>query len=418
MIEVITLDNGLRVATETMSDVASVALGFWVGVGSRDEPASMAGASHFLEHLLFKGTPTRSAKDIAEAIDSVGGEMNAFTTKEYTAFYVRVLYQHVGLALEILTDIISSPMFRSHEVEAERKVILEEILMQLDEPSEVVHDLFLSSAFQGHPLARPVLGSEKSITSMTIEDINNFFTNYYHPSNMVFACAGRIERSLILEILNKNFAPKTTKKVIPFRNRPAELVQKTSLQSRDIEQVHLILGVRSLDRFDQDKWALNVLDQILGGGLSSRLFQQIREDLGLAYSVYTHSSFFHDAGVFGVYVATAASHVKQVIDLIVSNFNEVAKDGVGQKELNVAKASLQADLVMSLEDSGSRMTRIGQALLLQGHILSVEQIIEKIDQVDLERVCSVASKVLTNPKILTALGPIEQLDLDLAALIS
>ncbi|HUP69276.1 MAG TPA: pitrilysin family protein, partial [Acidimicrobiales bacterium] len=315
LIQATTLDCGLTVVTERMADVASVSAGFWVGTGSRDEDGALFGASHFLEHLLFKGTATRSARQIAEDVDAVGGDMNAFTTKEYTAFYLRVLDRSFDLALDILSDILWSPAFRPEEVEAERQVILEEILMRADEPADFVHEVFTEALFPDHPVGREVLGDEESIEAMVVADIAGFHARHYRPANMVFAAAGQLHHDAVVEGLEARFQG-VAGGAKPVRVAPKHPPQALAVDVRPTEQVHVVVGSRSLDSHDEDRYALSVLNHVLGGGLSSRLFQKIREERGLAYSVYSYRSGFADTGVLAVYAGTMPARMDEVLGLI------------------------------------------------------------------------------------------------------
>jgi predicted Zn-dependent peptidase len=309
------LDSGLRLVTERMPDVRSVAIGFWVDAGSRDEPPAIAGASHFLEHLLFKGTDTRSAQDIAEAIDAVGGEMNAFTTKEYTAFYVRVLDDSLDLAVDILSDIMWSPAFRPDEIDAERQVILEEILMHEDEPSDLVHDVFTEALYPGHPLGREILGTEATIEAMTRAEIADYFGEHYRPESIVVAAAGNVEHDALASAIDARYAGPTGAAPVA-RNGGLPAPQRLSVQKRPTEQAHVVVGARALDRDDPDRYALSAMNLVLGGGMSSRLFQEIREKRGLAYSVYSYRSAYQGTGALSVYAGTAPNRVREVLGIV------------------------------------------------------------------------------------------------------
>ncbi|HEX7275751.1 MAG TPA: pitrilysin family protein, partial [Acidimicrobiales bacterium] len=300
MLRTTRLDNGLQVVTEAMPDSHSVTLGFWVDAGSRDETPVEAGASHFLEHLLFKGTDTRSAKDIAESIEAVGGDMNAFTTKEYTAYYTRLLDEDVELGLDILCDIMDSPAFRGEEVDAERQVILEEINMNEDEPSDLVHELFHQTLYPDHPLGREVLGERSTITAMTPEQIRSYFDTRYRPPKMVLAAAGNVDHDTVAAGVARRFGGRpgdAPARVVPGL-APA---RRVGVVRRSTEQAHIIVGMRSITRDDDDRYALAVLNQVVGGGMSSRLFQEVREKRGLVYSVYSYRAAYLETGAFAIY---------------------------------------------------------------------------------------------------------------------
>jgi len=400
------LDCGITVVSEAMPEVRSVTAGFWVGTGSRDEPANLAGASHFLEHLLFKGTPSRSARSIAEAVDAVGGDMNAFTTKEYTSFYVRVLDEHMGLAFDILSDIFWDPAFRPNELDAERRVILEEILMREDEPADLVHEVFAEAIFPGHPLGREVLGDKSTVSAIARDDIAGFFAEHYRPVNIVFAAAGRLEHAEVVDGVQARFAgPSGGRR--PKRSAPDGAPVPVALHSRKTEQAHLVYGMMALDRHDEDRFALAVLNHILGGGLSSRLFQTIREERGLAYSVYSYRSSFDDTGSLSIYAGTTPARAEEVLGLICAEVEAVLEDGVSRRELEVAAGHLRGDLALSLEDSAGRMSRIGRSQLVHGEVLSVDEVVARIEAVTVDDVAAVAKRVLGNPPVLAVVGPFD-----------
>jgi len=401
------LRNGARVVTERMPDAHSVTTGFWVDAGSRDEVDGMAGASHFLEHLLFKGTERRTARDIAEAVEAVGGDMNAFTTKEYTSFYTRLLDEHLDLGLDILCDIMTAPAFRADEVEAERQVILEEILMHEDEPSDVVHDLFGEALFPKHPLGREVLGTAETITAMARDQIAGYFSSYYRPGAMVVAAAGNLEHDRIVEGLERRLAARSG-------NRPTRSVDGLApprsliVGARPTEQSHLVVGVRALSRGDDDRFALAALNQVLGGGMSSRLFQEIREKRGLAYSVYSYRSSYLESGSLAVYAGTSPVRSHEVLGLINQEFDSLVTDGITEHELELAKGHLKGSLALSLEDSGGRMNRIGRSELVHGEVLSFDELVARTEAVTLDDVARVIGRVLTGERVLAVVGPFDE----------
>jgi predicted Zn-dependent peptidase len=406
MIRTTTLDCGITVVTERMPDVRSVSAGFWVGTGSRDEPPALAGASHFLEHLLFKGTPTRSARRIAEDVDAVGGDMNAFTAKEHTAFYLRVLDESLELGLDILSDILWDPAFRPEEVESERQVILEEILMRADEPGDFVHEVFAEAVFATHPLGREVLGDEDRIQAMTPDDIRSFWAQHYRPGNIVFSAAGQLDHDALAAGVERRFAGERGGER-PARTAPGDVVDAVTISPQSTEQAHLVLGVRALTQDDERRYALSVLDHVLGGGLSSRLFQSIREDRGLAYSVYSYRASYQDAGALSAYAGTAVENAPQVYELMNEEFDRLAASGITARELEVAKGHLKGELALSLEDSGSRMHRIGRNQLVHGRVVTVDEVVGRIDAVTLDEVAEVAADVLARPRALAVVGPFD-----------
>ncbi|HWS45626.1 MAG TPA: pitrilysin family protein, partial [Acidimicrobiia bacterium] len=309
------LDSGLRVVTEALPELRSVTLGAWVASGARDESDPEWGASHFLEHLLFKGTADRSAREIAESIESVGGEMNAFTTHEITVFYVRVPDAHFERAFDVLADVLWNPAFRPDELESERRVILEEIGMRDDTPDDLVHDLFAGAMFPDHPLGREVLGSHDSITSMARADIAAYHEAHYRPSNVVLAVAGNITHDAVIDRVGARFPERAGTR--PARPRPsADAPRPVVVLARDTEQAHVVMGMRALSNTDPDRYALSVMNQVFGGGMSSRLFQEIREQRGLAYSVFSYPATFDDTGYLAIYAGTASERLRETLDLV------------------------------------------------------------------------------------------------------
>jgi predicted Zn-dependent peptidase len=401
------LDCGIRVVTESMPDVHSVTTGFWVDAGSRDETGELAGASHFLEHLLFKGTDARSARDIAEAIEAVGGDMNAFTTKEYTAFYTRVLDTDVDLSLDILSDIMWAPAFRVPEVEAERQVILEEILMHEDEPADLVHDVFTEALYPGHPLGREVLGDARTISAMSPDQIRSYFSDHYRPEAIVVAAAGALDHDHIADGVAARFRGPDGHR--PSRDMPPLAPsRRVVVNTRATEQAHVVVGARALPRDDDDRFALAALNQVLGGGMSSRLFQEIREERGLVYSVYSYRAAYIETGALAVYAGTSPGQVQEVLALVDDQLDSLASSGVTPRELDMAKGHLRGSLALSLEDSASRMTRVGRGALLHDHVMTFEELVERSDAVTRDDVSRVAQRVLGNDRVLAVVGPFEE----------
>jgi predicted Zn-dependent peptidase len=409
VIRTTTLDSGIRLVTEPMPDVASLSVGVWIGTGSRDETPEQAGVSHFLEHLLFKGTPSRTAREIAEEVDAVGGDMNAYTTKEYTTFYVRALAEHVELGLDILCDILCRPALRAEEVDAERQVILEEVLMHRDEPADVVQELFAGAMFPGHPLGREVLGEPEVIRNVTVPAIRSFFDEHYLPGNMVIAAAGDIAHDRLAESVEERFAGRHGGRP-PVRQAPREGPVPLAVESRETEQAQLVLGVGGPDRHSADRFTLAVLNHILGGGLSSRLFQEIREARGLAYSIGSDRTAYDDAGTLAISVGTSPENAQEVLGLCRAELDRMGAEGITPRELDVAKGHLRADMLLSLEDSGSRMSRIGTALQLFGDVMTIEELLASVESVTEEQVRSIAGRVLSNPRTLAVVGPFVESD--------
>jgi predicted Zn-dependent peptidase len=411
MIRTALLPSGLSLVTEDMDDARSVAIGFWVGTGSRDEDHDRSGSSHFLEHLLFKGTDTRSATAIAEAVDEVGGDFNAFTTKEYTSFYIRLLAEHVSLGLDILSDIMWRPALRPADLDAERQVILDEILMHADEPSDEAAEQSSAALFPGHPLGREVLGSHESVTAMTAERIREFFELHYRPGNMVVAVAGDLDHGAVADGIETRFVGQPGG-ATPDRRPPDGKVEPLLVTRRSTEQAHLVLASRSVDRFDPRRYALAVLNHVLGGGLSSRLFQEIRERRGLAYSVWSERVAYGDAGSVSVGMGTAPEHVPEVLDIVSSELELLGEKGITDRELSIAKGNLRAETLLACEDSGARMSRIGAGLLLHGEVLSVDVVLDRVAALTLEDVHAAAAELVAAPRTLSVVGPFEEADFD------
>ena len=401
-----TLDDGLTVVTERMADVRSVSIGFWVGTGSVDEPAAQAGASHFLEHLLFKGTDERSARSIALAVDSVGGDMNAFTTKEYTAFYVRLLADDAEMGVELLSDIMWSPAFRPDEFDSERQVILEEILMHADEPADLVHDVLAEALFPRHPLGREVLGDEDTVTAMTVDQVAAFHRHHYRPGNIVVAAAGAIDHDRVVAQLAARRAGPAGGGT-PTREAPVHQALPRLTVERVTEQTHLAVAVPGPDRDDEDRHAMAIVEHVLGGGMSSRLFQSIREERGLAYSVYSYRLGYQGAGALAVYAGTSPAQSGQVLALIGEELDRVAEEGITAEEMEAARGHLRGATALGLEDSGARMSRLGHSQLVHGRVLSLEEIDRRLSGLQLDHVNEVARRWLSRPRTVATVGPPE-----------
>ncbi len=403
------LPGGLRVVTEYIPSVRSASVGVWVGVGSRDEGSSVAGAAHFLEHLLFKSTPTRSAVEIAQAVDAVGGELNAFTAREHTCYYAHVLDSDVDLAIDLVADVVLRGSCAVEDVELERAVVLEEIAMRDDDPEDTLGDVFLSAVFGAHPVGRPVIGSVASVSAMTRSQLHSFHIRRYTPERMVVAVAGNIDHDEVVGLVREHFGAHLTRgrSAIPPRKGTGRVTGQPSVEvvNRDAEQTHLSLGVRVPGRHWKHRWALSVLNTALGGGLSSRLFQQIRETRGLAYSVYSTVDTFSDTGALSVYAACLPERFGEVARVTTDVLETVARDGITEGECRIAKGSLSGGLVLGLEDSGSRMNRIGRSELNFGEHRSIDKTLELINEVTLEEVNAVARKLLTRQYGAAILGP-------------
>lgn len=400
-----TLDNGIRVVTDTMPHARSVSTGVWVAVGARDEAAADAGVSHFLEHLFFKGSEQRSARSIAEAVDAVGGDLNAFTSREHTAFHSRLPADHWRLGFEILGDVLSAPALRAADVDAERQVILEELHAALDTPEDLVHMAAMEGLFPDHPLGREVLGDADTVTAMTRDRIADFFALHYRPENLVVAVAGRVGHDEVCAEVERCLAV-ATGGVRPRRAAPTPAVTPLQVQARDGEQVHLVLGWRGLAFDHPDRYALHVANQVLGGGSASRLFQSIREDRALAYSVYSWVSSYSDAGMLGAYVGTSPGRSAEVVEALDAELTRVAEEGVTSEELRVAKGFLTGATELGLEDSGSRMARLGRMVLSTGEVVSIDAQLSRLRAVTAQEVDALLRTLLAAPRSVAAVGPV------------
>jgi len=400
------LDCGVRLVSERMADARSASVGVWVGTGSRDEADELSGASHFLEHLLFKGTPQWSAAEIAEAVDEVGGDMNAFTTKEYTAFYVRTLSEDIVLGLDVLGAIMTDPALRPEDVESERSVILDEILMHADEPADFAAEQCTAALFPRHPLGREVLGTPESVTALGADEIRGFFDHHYRAANLVVAAAGDVDHDTLAVEVERRFSGRPGG-TAPDRVPPPDESEALVVTRRPTEQAQLVLGVRGPGRHAAERWALAVLNHVLGGGMSSRLFQEIRERRGLAYSIWSERTHYDERGSVTVHVGTAPEHAHEVLELIVAELDRIGASGITARELAVAQGHLRAETLLSLEDSGARMSRIGSSLLLHGHVLGVDEVLAKVAAVDLDDVAALASRLADAPRSLSVVGPFD-----------
>ena len=409
--------SGLRVLTERMPGVRSVALGFWVLAGSRDEPPPISGSSHFLEHLLFKGTRSRGARDIAEAFDAVGGEVNAFTAKEYTAFYARVRDRDLPMAVEHLSDMLRHSVLRSADFEAERRVILEEINVHEDAPDDLVHDLFTVTLWPGHPLGRPVLGTRQSIRAASREQVRRFYRRHYVPGNVVVVGAGNLRHETLLELLAEHMDTGRVRATGPslWNLREPGAAPAPSGRSlvkwRKTEQAHICVGTSGLSRTDPDRFAFGVVNIAVGGGMSSRLFQEVRENRGLAYSVYSYHSMYAEAGLFCAYVGTTPRRAKEVLSIVKGELQDVADRGLSSEEFERAKGHMKGSLVLSLEDPGGRMSRLGKSEIGHGETLTVNQLLARIEAVTEADARRAATRVLSQPMTVTVLGPFSRKDI-------
>ncbi|MEO8266852.1 MAG: pitrilysin family protein [Ilumatobacteraceae bacterium] len=398
------LESGLTVATEHVPGALSVATGVWVGVGSRDEPAELSGVSHFLEHLLFKGTPTRTSQEISRSVDRVGGDFNAFTSKEYTAYYCRLPARHAVFGVDLLGDVLIRPALRESDVDSERLVILEELAMDDDSPDDVAHRMFAAQLFVGHPLGRETAGDRETVQAITATDVRQFFESHYHAGSMVVTLAGPIDHDEALRLISNSFAEVRASGHRSSRHAPEAVGAHDSIDD-DTEQVHIVMGGRSLARGDDDREALDVVNHVFGGGLSSRLFEEIRERRGLAYSVYSGVSAYADSGAFQMYAGTQPEHGDEVIGLMRSELDRLISDGISDDELDVAVGYLTGAFELGLEDTGARMARNGGQLITTGSIRPIADQVARWAAVDQTAVKRTIDRVFTSDPIVVTVGP-------------
>jgi predicted Zn-dependent peptidase len=400
------LDNGIRVVSETIPSVHSVCIGIWVMAGSRDEPQGKNGISHFLEHMFFKGTARRTAKDIAIEVDSIGGELNAFTSREETTFYARSLDEHLPISLDLLSDIFLNSVLDPAEIEKEKKIILEEIKMVEDTPDDYIHDLFHITAWDGNPLGQPVLGRREAIESLERDDLIEYIEDYYHPEDIVISAAGNLDPDELLRLLDKNFG--SLKRVKRERGQILpRFIGNIHGKKKRLESVHICLGVEGFKHTHQDRYGLLVLNSILGSSVSSRLFQEIRERRGLAYSIFSYLVSYRDTGMLTAYAATDRSKIREVIGLILKELINLKKDMVGTDELRKAKEQLKGNLILSLESTINKMTQIARQEIYFGRNFPLEEIIQNIEAVTAEQVQKIANDLFREDYLaLTTLGPV------------
>jgi len=398
-----TLPNGVRVLTDSVPHAQSVALSVWVGVGSRDEPEADAGASHFLEHLLFKGTETLSAQELSIAVDSVGGEMNAFTANEHTTYFARVPAGELDLGTELLLDVVEAPALRDPDFESERDVILEELAAAADDPDDVASVALFEALFPGHPLGREVLGTEESIASLRRDSVAEFFDTWYRPASLVVVAAGRVTHDSVVEAVGSRFG--STLGPTPQRSAPTDGVVELTSLTRPVESVHLALGWRGVSASDDDRHALAVLHHVVGGGPSSRLFQEAREKRGLTYSIVSALSHNVDCGALTVHASTSTGKAGELMTVVDGVVGELAANGVTEGELDRAKRSIRGGCAIGYEDVGARMMRLGSDEVMRGTIDPVADELEQLDGVSAVDVARVARRVLGSPRSLAVVGP-------------
>lgn len=393
------LSNGIRVVTEKIPHVKSVAIGVWVETGSRYENKENNGTSHFIEHMLFKGTENRTAKEIAESIDDIGGQLNAFTSKECTCFYVKVLDNHLPIAVDVLSDMLLNSKFEEEEIVKEKSVVIEEINMYDDSPEDVVHDLLTKTIFDGNSLAFPILGDLKSVKNLNRKQIVDFFMSHYIPQNTVISIAGNFDTKEIRKLLEAQFGHWNTEGIVSEIEDTPKLIQRLRSKGKETEQLHLCLGLEGVSQGSDELYSLLVLNNVFGGSMSSRLFQRVREERGLAYSIFSYPSSYKNTGIFTIYAGLNANQFLNVTELILDDIKEIKKMYLNQTEIFKSKEQLKGNYILGLESTSSRMTSLGKAELLFGKTYSPKEILHKIDAVTLDSIKDVTDKVFDFDKL-------------------
>jgi predicted Zn-dependent peptidase len=413
------LDNGLRILTERMTQVRSISIGVWLTRGSRHESAERGGIAHFVEHMLFKGTATRSAEDIAQAIDSIGGQLDAFTAKEYASYYIKVLDEHLPLAIDILSDIVRNPAFSPDDIAREKKVVIEEIKMVEDTPDDLVHELFTQGFWENHPLGRPILGTRETVESFNVDLLRSYFANAYTPRNLIVSAVGNLDHGRVRELVAEKFGSLESIGEA-FGEQAPKVVPKILIRNKELEQSHLCLGASSYPQNHDDRYSSYVLNTLLGGSMSSRLFQNVREKRGLAYAVFSGLSAYRDAGSFTIYAGCSNEAVGEVIDLVVEELRAVKQAPVSDAELQRAKDHLKGSLMLSLENTASRMSHLARQEIYFDRQFGLDETLQGIERVTSAEVQRVAADLFRNGALAaTVLGnvnglqiPRERLDLD------
>jgi len=399
------LDHGLRLITESMPQVRSVTVGVWLTRGSRHEADARCGIAHFIEHMLFKGTTSRSAEGLAQEIDSIGGHLDAFTAKEYAAYYIKVLDEHLPIAVDLLSDLVLNPAFRAEDVEREKKVVLEEIKMVEDTPDDLVHEVFTQRFWDGHPLGRPILGSKDTVEALTAETLRDHFTGAYVASNVVLAAAGNLEHARVRALVERAFGPLKPAGVA-LEDWPPVAAPQITVRTKDLEQAHVVLGAPAFAQSHADRYVGYILNTVLGGSMSSRLFQNVREKRGLAYAVFSGLNAYRDAGALTVYAGCAAPSVGQVVDLVIEELKGLKATLVTAEELRRAKDHLKGSLMLSLENTASRMSHLARQEIYFERQFDLDETLDGIEQVAAEDIRRVANDLFVNGSLAaTVLGP-------------
>jgi len=411
-----TLANGIRVVSETLPKSRSVSIGVWVKVGSRHEPPEIGGISHFIEHLFFKGTEKRSAKDIAIEMDSLGGEMNAFTSQETTTYYAKVVDEHLPVVIEILADILIGAKFDPVEMEKERKVILEEIKGVEDTPDDYIHELFTNTVWPDNSLGRPILGTRETIGALKHDDIISYINSYYSPREIVISVAGNFEHARLIELLNAHFG-KLARNGLPKKEETPAFAHAVSVKKKQLEQVQLCIGCKGLNYTHEDRYAISALNTVLGNSMSSRLFQEIREQNALAYSIYSYVTSYRDTGLLTVYAGMDPLNALKVVRLVMKELKKIKEEGITPAEELRVKNQIKGSLILSLESSNSHMSRIARQEVYFGKYLSMDDIIKGVEKVTAEQIRGLAEQLFSRDNIaLTVLGPLNRADIPDSAL--
>ena len=398
-IERAVLPNGIRIVTESMPYVRSVSLGIWIGSGSRIELGAENGISHFIEHMVFKGTSNRSAEDIARSVDSVGGGLDAFTSKELVSFNTKVLDEHVPFALDVLADLVLNPLFRADDIEKEKGVILEEIKMEADQPEFVLHESFIGSFYKGHGLGKPILGTRETVKKFSSHMLRDYFARIYSPRNILITAAGSLDHRTLVRMLADKFSDLPDSGFLPTDSVPKTYAPIILKKKDSLEQVHVAIGVPAYPLAHNLRFPLYILNTVLGGGMSSRLFQDIREKKGLAYAVYSELNLFSDTGCLTIYAGTAAETARQVVDMVIQEFRQLKDELIDEDELQRAKDHLKGSLMLSLESTSSRMSNLARQELYFDHFMTLDEMLESIESVRREQVQAIAREFFSTEQI-------------------
>ncbi|OZM58620.1 peptidase M16 [Lottiidibacillus patelloidae] len=400
-----TCSNGVRIVLEKIPTVRSVAIGVWIGTGSRSENKANNGVSHFLEHMFFKGTTNRSAKEIAESFDSIGGQVNAFTSKEYTCYYAKVLDSHSQYALDVLGDMFFNSTFDEEELKKEKNVVLEEIKMYEDAPDDIIHDLLAQASFGDHPLGYPILGTQETLESFNGDSLRKYMNDYYTPENVVISVAGNVEDDFINEV-EKLFGTYKTTGSSENIEKPSFLGEHLK-RKKETEQAHVCLGFDGLALGDKKNYDMIVVNNVLGGSMSSRLFQDVREQRGLAYSVFSYHSTFQDNGLLTIYAGTAPKQLDYLLETMTNSLEQLKREGITEKELNNSKEQLKGNLMLSLESTNSRMSRNGKNELMLGRHRSLDEIVQLINEVSMESVNQLTKDIFNDKYSKAVISPLQ-----------